>query len=136
MKHSTAMFALVSPLLGVHIACASPHAILAPVQDSDDSLRVGDPEGAQAYDVPFFADARYSEDITNPGDVLGQATGSRMATDVELRACFEAWAAESERLVLVEHGASHEGRAQYHAVITRGSRHYLPTMGASLIRGT
>ncbi|HJM55947.1 MAG: hypothetical protein CMJ98_02120 [Planctomycetes bacterium] len=123
MKHSTAMFALVSPLLGVHIACASPHAILAPVQDSDDSLRVGDPEGAQAYDVPFFADARYSEDITNPGDVLGQATGSRMATDVELRACFEAWAAESERLVLVEHGASHEGRAQYHAVITSPRNH-------------
>ena len=32
--------------------------------------------------------------------LLGQATGSRMATDLELYACFEAWAKESDRVAL------------------------------------
>jgi hypothetical protein len=123
MKHSPALFAFVPLLLGAHTACASPLALTAPAQTSDDSLRVGDPQGAQAYVLPFFAEARYSEKVTDPADILGQALGSRMATDVELRACFEAWAAESERLVLIDHGTSHEGRAQYHAVITSAKNH-------------
>ena len=72
------------------------------IQSADDSFRLGDPESGSSYDAPFFADARYSDANTDPASVLGQATGSRMATDAELRACFEAWAKESDRVVLVD----------------------------------
>ena len=124
MKHSTALLAFVPLLLGAHTACAAPlTATASPAQTSDGTLRLGDPTGEGSYDVPFFPDARYTERVTDPSDLLGQATGTRMATDLELRACFEAWAAESDRVTLHEHGASHEGRAQYHVIITAPKNH-------------
>jgi hypothetical protein len=118
MKHSTSLSAYLLLLFGTHSACATPHVVAALAQTSDDSFRVGDPKDGLAYDAPFFAEARYSDEVTDPAKILGQATGSRMATDAELRECFEAWARESDRVALFEHGSSHEARAQYHVVVT------------------
>jgi len=118
MKHSAALLAFAPLLLSAPYACAAPHTAHAITQSADDSFRLGDPESGGSYDAPFFNDATYSDGVTDPATVLGQATGSRMATDAELRACFEAWAKESDRVALFEHGSSHEARAQYHVVVT------------------
>jgi len=123
MKHSTALFASLLLLFGTHSACAAPHVLASLAQTPDDSFRVGDPSGDLAYDAAFFAEARYSDKVTDPATILGQTTGSRMATDAELRACFEAWATESDRVILIDHGSSHEGRAQYHVVVTSAENH-------------
>ena len=123
MKHPAALLAFAPLLLSVPCACAAPHMASALTQGADDSFRLGDPAGSGSYDAPFFIDARYSAGVTDPASVLGQATGSRMATDKELRACFEAWAKESDRVKLFEHGSSHEGSPQYHVVVTSAKNH-------------
>jgi len=123
MKNTAALLAFAPLLLSAPYACAAPHTAHAITQSADDSFRLGDPEGDGSYDAPFFAEARYSDRFTDPADVLGQTTGSRMATDAELLACFEAWAKESDRVALFEHGSSHEGRAQYHVVVTSAKNH-------------
>ena len=104
MKPSTTSLAALALLFVTQAACAAP----LPIQTPGGSLRLGDSADGDGYDAPFFADARYSGDVTDPASLLGQITGSRMATDLELRACFEAWAKESDRVTLHEHGASHE----------------------------
>ena len=98
MKNTAALLAFAPLLLSAPYACAAPHTAHAITQSADDSFRLGDPEGDGSYDAPFFAEARYSDRFTDPADVLGQTTGSRMATDAELFACFEAWAKESDPL--------------------------------------
>ncbi len=121
MKTYTAPLALFSLLLVSQAAYGASSALNA--QSPWDSLRLGDPEGENSYDAPFFADAELSLEVTDPEALLGQLVGSRMATDLEIRACFESWAKESDRVTLIEHGNSHEGRAQYHVVVTSAANH-------------
>jgi len=123
MKNLAALLAFAPLLLAAPSACAAPKAARPLAQSADDSFRLGDPKGQGAYDAPFFRGAQYSERYTDPAKLLGQATGTRMATDAELLACFQAWAEESDRVALFEHGSSHEGRLQYHVVITSAQNH-------------
>lgn len=118
------------PLCSVLLGCASPaHAVQEPVessrsfapaasQDGFTPIRFGDPEGPLAYDLPFVEGAQYDESITSPDELLGQAVGTRLAHHAEIVACFERWAAESDRMQLVPMGRTHEGRALIHAVVS------------------
>ena len=121
MKTSTALLALFSLLPVSQTAHGAAPALKS--QSPWDSFRLGDPEGESSYLAPFFTDAELSLEVTDPEELLGQLVGSRMATDLEIRACFEAWAKESDRIILLEHGVSHEGRAQYHVVVTSPANH-------------
>ena len=121
MKTSTALLALFSLLPVSQTAHGAAPTLKS--QSPWDSFRLGDPEGESSYHAPFFANAELSLEVTDPEELLGQLVGSRMATDLEIRACFEAWAKESERVILLEHGVSHEGRAQYHVVVTSPANH-------------
>ena len=118
------------PLCSVLLGCASPaHAVQEPVESSRSSapaapqdgftpIRFGDPEGPLAYDLPFVEGAQYDETITSPDELLGQAVGTRLAHHAEIVACFERWAAESDRMLLFPMGRTHEGRALIHAVVS------------------
>jgi hypothetical protein len=121
MKTSTSSLAFLALLLLSLAAQGASPSLKA--QSPWDSFRLGDPEGADSYAAPFFADAEHSLEVTNPEALLGQVVGSRMATDLEIRACYEAWAKESDRVTLIEHGNSHEGRAQYHVIVTSAANH-------------
>jgi hypothetical protein len=80
-------------------------------------LRFGDPENA-GYDVPYFPGAHDEENVPSPDAVLGAPHGSRMAHHTEVLECFRVWSEASPRLLLFEHGRTHEGRALVHAVIS------------------
>ncbi|MCA8978881.1 MAG: hypothetical protein KDC14_02550, partial [Planctomycetes bacterium] len=119
------------PLCSVLLGCASPalavqeppepradsSALVAP-EDGFTPIRFGDPEGPLAYDLPFVEGAQYDESITTPDALLGQAVGTRLAHHAEIVACFERWATESDRMLLVPMGRTHEGRALIHAVVS------------------
>jgi len=117
------------PLCSVLLGCASPALATqegadesttaeSPLEDGFTPIRFGDPEGPLAYSVPLIEGATYDASITSPDELLGQAVGTRLAHHAEIVACFEQWAAESDRMQLVPMGRTHEGRALIHAVIS------------------
>lgn len=70
------------------------------------------------YDVPFFPGATHDESIPTPDSILGFPVGHRPARYAQIDACFKAWAKASGRARLFEHGATYEGRALFHLVIS------------------
>lgn len=108
-----AVSALALPLLTVPLLAQ---------QDERGPLRFGDP-AELAYDVPFFPGSSYDQSIPAPEQIYGRRAGDRLAHHAEIVACFEAWAEASDRVVLREHGETHEGRALVHAVVTSPANH-------------
>jgi len=85
-------------------------------------IRFGDKEGWE-WSEAFFPGTPYTEGITPPDAVLGQALGTRLAHHGEILACFQAWAQESDRITLHEYGRTYEGRPLVYAVITSPANH-------------
>ncbi|MEE8169285.1 MAG: M14 family metallopeptidase [Phycisphaerae bacterium] len=75
------------------------------------------------YDRPFFEEASYDPAVSTPQAILNHTVGQRPAASAAVRSCFERWATQSPRLILAEHGRSHEDRPLYHAVITDPRNH-------------
>jgi len=83
---------------------------------------------ASAQDVPLAIDypltgVEYDERIPRPEAVIGHVIGTRHTTPHEVVDYFEAVAAVSDRVELRVHGATYEGRALIHAVVTSPRNH-------------
>ena len=107
--------ALGTCLLASSNLCAAP-------QDERGPLRFGD-TSEHAYTIPFFPGANYDPGVPTPASVYGSRAGDRLAHHDEIVACFEAWAAASDRVVLRRHGQTHEGRDLVHALVTSPANH-------------
>ncbi|MFT7539125.1 MAG: hypothetical protein ACI9K5_000074 [Gammaproteobacteria bacterium] len=114
MNHA-ALLALALPLLS-----SSPAAGQDTSQEGP--LRFGDPTEL-AYEAAFFPGANYDTSVPTPEAIYGRRAGDRLAHHAEVVACFEAWAAASDRVLLREHGRTHEGRPLVHALITSPENH-------------
>ncbi len=79
-------------------------------------LRFGDPVDTER--IPWFANADPDPSIPVAEEVLGQTLGTRLSRHSEILECFRRWDEASDRLVLRNHGVTHEGRPLIHAVIT------------------
>jgi len=102
MRHL--MFALTTLLL---LAIALPPADLSAQQDFP-----------LAIDVPLPAGTTYDPAIPTPMEVLGHTIGEKHTMPHEVVRYFEAVAEASDRVVLDEHGRTHEGRRLIHAYVS------------------
>lgn len=70
---------------------------------------------SEAMDLP---DVTYDPSVPSPEQVLGHQVGSRHTRPDQIVSYFDAVAAASERVQVLRHGESYEGRPLIHAVIT------------------
>jgi len=70
-----------------------------------------------AYDRAYFPGADHDPDIPSPQDILGFPAGQRAATPAEIVECLRAWEG-AERLRIVQHATTYEGRPALHAIIS------------------
>ncbi len=75
------------------------------------------PIAGQDDELPFYANGSYDEGIPIPDEVIGFPLGQRPVRHHEARAYFEALAAASPRVQLVDAGETYEGRALYHVLV-------------------
>lgn len=68
--------------------------------------------------VQLAAGSDYDPSIQTQSQLLGFASGVRVASPAELVKAFEAWDAASDKAQLFEHARSSEGRPLHHMVIT------------------
>ena len=68
--------------------------------------------------VVLAAGSDYDPAIKTQEQLLGFASGVRVATPAELVTAFEAWDKASDKAQLFEHARSYEGRPLHHLVIT------------------
>ena len=84
---------------------------------------------ASAQDLPFDLEIPdidadgYSEAISTPESVIGHRIGTRHTIPSQVVDYFERIASESNRVVLREHGRTHEGRKLIHAIVTSPANH-------------
>ena len=67
---------------------------------------------------PFFAGGTYDPTIPKPDDYLSYPIGDQPVRYHELVPYLEKLAAKSERVVMKQHGVTHEGRALYNLFIS------------------
>jgi len=70
------------------------------------------------YDVPMWPGGTYLPEIPTPESILGFAVGSRPAEHREVSAYFHHLAESSERMILLSHGETYEGRKLIHAIFS------------------
>ncbi|MEM6567571.1 MAG: M14 family zinc carboxypeptidase [Planctomycetota bacterium] len=106
-------------LLSLAFVSAAPQE---PVLDSFSPIRFGD-DPANTWAEPFVPGAKYDPAVTDPGDILGQPVGSRIASHDEVLRIFMALAATSDRVTVQEYGRTYEGRPLVTATITSPRNH-------------
>jgi hypothetical protein len=72
---------------------------------------------ALEYDAPYFPGADHDPAIPSPQDILGFPAGQRAATPEEILRCLREWEG-SDRLRIIEHARTYEGRPAVHAIIS------------------
>ncbi len=70
------------------------------------------------YDVPMWPGGTYLPEIPTSESILGFAVGSRPAEHREVSAYFHHLAESSERMILLSHGETYEGRELIHAIFS------------------
>lgn len=74
-------------------------------------------------ETPVPAGVRYDPAVPGPDRVLGHRIGERHTRPDQVTEYFRAIAAVSPRVVLQEHGRTHEGRPLIHAIVTSPANH-------------
>lgn len=100
--------------LAAALACAP---LTFASQESFQPIPQGDHDGHE-YRAEFFHGATYRANITKPEALLGQPLGSRLAKHEEIVSLFRLWAAESDRLIVGQHGRTYEGREMIYGIVT------------------
>ena len=65
-----------------------------------------------------IAETTFNESIPLPKEVFGHSIGEQHTRTDQIIDYFKAVAATSERVIINEHGRTHEGRRLIHAIIT------------------
>ena len=55
-------------------------------------------------------DGEYQSGVSNPDTILGFEVGARVASPAQITKAIEIWAAQSDRIKVIEYARSHEGR--------------------------
>lgn len=76
-----------------------------------------------ALDMPVPGVTAYRDAIPTPEAVIGHVVGTRHTTPSQLVDYFRAVGAVSDRVVVRQHGRTHEGRPLIHAVVTSPENH-------------
>lgn len=74
-------------------------------------------------EMPVAGVTGYAEDIPEPEEVLEHVIGERHTRPGQIAAYFHAVAEASDRVSIVNHGSTYEGRPLLHAIITSPANH-------------
>ena len=76
-----------------------------------------------AFSIPLPGVESYSDAIPTPEEVIGHQVGTRHTEPYQFVAYFRAVANESNRVVVMDHGKTYEGRPLIHAIVTSPENH-------------
>jgi hypothetical protein len=74
-------------------------------------------------DMPLEGVDSFDPAIPTPEEIIGHVIGSRHTLPYQVEAYYKAVAAVSDRIVVLQHATTYEGRALIHAVVTSPENH-------------